>query len=159
MTEITSMRSALAQADILERVAEALPLDAATPVVEHRVYYPYFRFCVTGVLRWLFGARRINVSCLIDARTGRAATADAFDVETVSVAPTQQLAVQQCVSAGRGLAERYTRHSLGRAFRMLTTFRLHADAGVLIHRPYWVVRASGHRFLVDGVTGEFHPLP
>ena len=158
MSELISMRSAFDERAILKRVA-ALDPGGAQPEIEGRVYYPYFRFVVRGALRWLFGRRVVRVDCLIDARTGRAATADDVSVETVSSDAASRLPVRQDPGAGRRQAERYTRHALGRAFRILAGFRLQADEGELVHRPYWVVRASGTRLLVDGVTGELHPMP
>ncbi len=153
------MQSSLVEADIIERVAAALPAQSAAPTIERRVYYPYIRYVVRGALRWLFGEREIRVDCLIDARTGRASTADEFAIEAVAAETADQLPARQSAGASRRLAERYTRHSLSRAYRVLTTFRLRADGGELVHRPYWIVRAAGHRLLVDGITGELHPLP
>ncbi len=157
MTEIRSMRSTLAEADVRERVAAMLPGEAAS-AIERRVYYPYFRYVVHGALRWLFGERPIRVDCLIDARTGRAATGDAVVIESVTADAKECLPVRQCAVAGRRQAERYTLHSLGRAYRILARFGLRADGGEVVHRPYWIVRAAGHRLLVDGITGELHPM-
>ena len=159
MTEIRRMQTSLAEADILARVAAALPAHSTPPAIERRVYYPYFRYVVRGALRWLFGKRAIRVDCLIDARTGRAATADEFDIESVPADSAERLPARHSAGESRKSAERYTRHSLGRACRVLASFHLRADQGELVHRPYWIVRAAGHRLLVDGVTGELHPLP
>ena len=158
MSEFLCMQSAFDERAILERVATLVP-GGARPEIEGRVYYPYFRYVVRGALRWLFGRRPFEVDCLVDARTGHAATADSFVIETVSSEADSRLPVRQDPGAGRRQAERYTRHALGRAFRVLAGFRLRADEGELVHRPFWVVRASGTRLLVDGVSGELHPMP
>ena len=158
MSEFLCMQNAFDEQEILERVATLDP-GGARPEIEGRVYYPYFRYVVRGALRWLFGRRPFEVDCLVDARTGRAATADSFVIETVRSEADSRLPVRQDPGTGRRQAERYTRHALGRAFRVLAGFRLQADEGELVHRPYWVVRASGARLLVDGVSGELHPMP
>ena len=78
MPEIGVMRESLdryAACSLVCRLADG-PAE-----IERRIYYPYFRFGISGLLRWLFGRRTLQTRCLVDARTGRASTADSLSLE------------------------------------------------------------------------------
>lgn len=156
MAEIDVMRASLDRR-AARRLVDRL-LGAGDARVERQVYYPYYRYAVSGQLRWLFGRRRVGTECLVDARTGRAATADAVRAERRRVADEHCLPVARPArDAGRS-ARRYATHALGRRFRLIANLRLRVSGGALLHRPFWIVRAGRLRVLVDAVSGELHPL-
>jgi hypothetical protein len=155
VTMIRVMRSSVSAESAMRRVAGLLDAEAA---IERRVFYPWYHFNATGCLRSLFGRRRIEIDCLVDARSGRAASADALTLDRVLPAAGETLDAQQDIEASRRKAERYASHALGRRFRLLGRFDLRLDEPRLVHRPYWIVRAGAERVLLDAVTGEVHPL-
>lgn len=126
--------------------------------IEQQIYYPFFHFAASARLRWLFGERRMCLDCLVDARTGRAASADALTIERIEAEPKACVAAVKDGQVAEKNARRYASHALGRSFRVLGNFNLELAPAVLVHRPYWVVRAADHSVLVDAVTGDVHPL-
>lgn len=155
MSEIGVMRASL-DGSAARSLVFALSGEAAE--IERRVYYPYFRFGVSGLLRWLFGRRRLRTECLVDARTGRASTADGLNVERLTVTAGERLAAARGPDEAARLARRYATHALGRGLRVLGNLHVELDGGELVYRPFWIVRSGDTRVLVDAVTGELHPL-
>jgi len=132
--------------------------DCAGACVERRVYYPFFRYGVSARVRWLFGHERLEFDCVVDARNGRAASADELTVDDLVVGDDECMRAVTGEADARHSAQRYAAHSLGKAMRMLGNFNLSLDARGLVHRPYWIVRTGTIRVLVDAVTGDLHPL-
>lgn len=155
MSEIGVMRASLDRGAARSLVAE---LSGGPAEIERRVYYPYFRFGVSGLLRWLFGSRTLRTECLVDARTGRASTADSLSVDRLMVVDEERLAAVKAPDEADRLARRYATHALGRGLRVLGNLHIQLDGGELVHRPFWIVRSDSTRVLVDAVTGELHPL-
>ena len=129
---------------------------------ERKLYYPYFWFHLCSSVRTLFGRSSLDVSCLVDSRTGLGSTADPFALEPIEdrgeiVAPRLTLA------AARNVARRYVRYVTGMRRKALTAPKLDAVDERLVHKPFWIVTgtrrdATAWRVLVDGVTGRFHAL-
>ena len=155
MPELQVIRQGLATGAAVERVRQ---LCGGSPMLERELLYPYYRFAANGRLRFLFGERKLNVDCLIDARTGHAATADAFDVVARHCEAEACLDAIRTPAEARRLAQRYATHALSRGYRIAANFNLQlVDRGV-VHRPFCIVASGGDRLLVDRVSGELHPL-
>ena len=155
MPEIGVMRESLdryAACSLVCRLADG-PAE-----IERRIYYPYFRFGISGLLRWLFGRRTLQTRCLVDARTGRASTADSLSLERRAAIEEDRLRGVTAPDEARRLARRYATHALGRGLRVLGNLHIDVDGGELVYRPFWIVRSGSTRVLVDAVTGELHPL-
>lgn len=150
------MRAALDSSAAVKRIAGLV--EGAVAEAERRVFYPYYHFGARGRLRWLFGERRLEFDCLVDARTGRAASADALALDTLTVDDAEVLGATHEAVEAEPRARRYARHALGKGFRLLGDFNLELDCAGLVHRPYWIVRTGTSRVLVDAVTGDLHPL-
>jgi hypothetical protein len=155
MAEIDVMRASLDRGSARSLVSGLTGDDAE---IERRVFYPYFRFGVSGLLRWLFGRRRLRTNCLVDARTGRASTSDRLVLELLTVTDDERLRPVQAHDAAARQAHRYATHALGRSLRVLGDLDIELDEGGLVHRPFWIVRSGRVRVLVDAVSGELHPL-
>lgn len=155
MPELLVIRPCIDAAAAVDRVRE---LCGGAAALERELLYPYHHFGVRGRLRSLFGAREVSAECLVDARTGHAATADAFTVVRRSCGDEGCLAPIVSATEARRRAERYSTHALGRAWRIAADFRLELTVHGIVHRPFCVVAGGGRRLLVDRVTGEMHPL-
>lgn len=155
MTGLCVMRPSVTAESATSRVARLLGEETS---IERRVLYPWYHIAISGRLRWLFGHRRIDFRCLVDARTGRAASTDELALDHVMPAAGEALDVLQDAGTARRAASRFASHVLGRRFRMLGHFDLRAGDVRVVHRPYWIVRAGPERLLLDAVTGELHPL-
>ena len=155
MSEILAIASELDTAAAIERV-EAL--DVGRAELETELLYPYYRFDVRGQLRSLFGDREMRLHCLVDARTGHAATADGFATERRPIDDSICLAPTQSSAAAARQARRYASHAIGRASRMAANFDLRLDGTGIVYRPCFIIACADRRLLVDGATGDLHPL-
>lgn len=133
-------------------------LDAGRAAVEAELLYPYYCFDVRGRLRSLFGDRPAEFRCLVDARTGHAATADRFATERRSVDASVCLVPTQSSELATRQARRYAAHAMGRASKTAANFDLRIEANGIVYRPFFIVVCGDTRLLVDGVTGDLHPL-
>lgn len=123
-----------------------------------RIHYPYHWFNAEGSTPGLFGRRELALSCLVDARTGLANTADRFVVEQRTTGGTLLAPGVDEGSAGIA-ARRYLGHSLRRQLRTIADFRVHLDYRGLVYKTYWLVDwAGGDGILVDSGSGAFHAL-
>lgn len=155
MSEARVFRSEFDAAAAIERVRD---LAGGSPVLECQLLYPYFHFGISGRLQSLLGSRALAVECLVDARTGHAATADAFDADRVPCSDEVCLAATWSQADAARQARRYATHALGRAYRIAANLHLELSAHGIVHRPFCIVTIAGRRLLVDRVTGELHPL-
>ena len=126
--------------------------------VERTIYYPYHWYRVAGSAPTWVGRRPFTVTCLVDARSGAASTADRFTVEPATVSAGALLLPRtEAIDATRQ-AERYLSHALGRRLRAIASFGLTLDHRGLVYKAYRILRCDGTGVLLDGVTGELHPL-
>ena len=153
---IDAMRASLTADDAVAKVARLV--EEPDSRIEQQLFYPYFHFAVTGRLRWLFGERHMHIDCLVDARTGRAASADALTLDRLQVRSGDCVDASQDRHGAETNARRYACHALGKSLRVLGNFNLALSAASLVHRSFWVVRAGELSVLVDAVTGDLHPL-
>lgn len=131
---------------------------------ERRLFYPYYCSVVRHTTRSLLGSTALGLSCLVDARTGVASTADAFATSRLDAPDADVLEPLLDAGRSRALAERYAGYVLRRR-RSSLSFRqpaLETTKLLLVHKPFWIVRCSREDatfpVLVDGVTGRFHVL-
>ena len=125
---------------------------------ERRVFYPYYRFRIDASSRALWRTRHFATECLVDARTGRAATAEELRVLRQSVDSNEVLLATLDATRAHQVAMRYASHALSRSFKVVRNFGLQlTDAGI-VHRPFEIVCVEGSRLLFDTLTGDVHPL-
>jgi len=153
---IDAMRASLTADDAVAAVARLI--EDPDCRAERQLFYPYYHFAVTGRLRWLFGVRHMHIDCLVDARTGRAASADSLMLDHLQIDSRDRVSALKDGVEAESSARRYASHALGRSLRVLGNFNLALSRAALVHRPFWVVGAGAVSVLVDAVTGELHPL-
>jgi hypothetical protein len=109
------------------------------------------------------GESGLRVSCLVDARTKVGATADAFELEHVSV-PTGDVVEPRLDEAeANRLAERYVAYVVRNKRKALVAPKLEVLEHALVFKPFWIVNCTNgsnpeFRLMVDGITGGFHAL-
>jgi len=137
---------------LVARVAEDF-----VPRVTGRVFYPYHRFRHRCSARTLFGEAALEVLCLVDGRTGVAATADPFEIVGLEVSGE---VIDSVIGreAARRIARRCVDHVVGRRRKALAASRTEILEEGMVHKPFWIVRCTNgskpsFRVLVDGVTG------
>lgn len=130
---------------------------------QRELYYPYHWVSLRFSATTLFGKSAARIYCMVDARTGIAATTDRFELE--SVEPGARRVVEPCVGEAEALtaARRYGGYVMRSRRRALVTPRIDVLAHALVFKPMSVVRLScpgrpGFRVLVDGMSGGFHVL-
>ena len=146
--------------------AESLIASASgdwTPRTQACVLYPYFWFLFRCSARTVFGESRLEVSCLIDARTQVGATADAFELEHVDVPAAEVTDPHLDEAEAERLAERYVAYVVRNKRKALVAPKLEVLQHALVFKPFWIVRCCngskpGFRVMVDGITGGFHVL-
>lgn len=126
--------------------------------IDRRVYYPYHWYRAAGSAPGLFGRRPISLSCLVDACNGVAGTADSFAVDKTTVSAAALIAARQEPDDVSLAARRYVTHALGRGLRTVADFSVDLDHRGIVHKSFWVLCCGECRVLVDGVTGQLHPL-
>lgn len=122
------------------------------------VYYPYHWFDAGGSTPGLFGRRALALSCLVDARTGLANTADRFVVVEQGAAGNTLLTHGVDEASAGAAARRYLGHSLRKQLRTIADFRVRLDYRGLLYKTYWLVDCAGDGILVDSGSGAFHAL-
>jgi hypothetical protein len=150
------------------RASEAVAiLEASAPVsaeVERELFYPFHWFLLRSSAKTLFGTSALGVSCLVDARRRRCATADPFETEDRVVTPENIVEPTLAESDGLRIAERYASYVVQRRRSAFVRQHLEVVEQDLVYKPFWIVhcrqeRSRPFRMLVDGVTGGFYPLP
>ena len=131
--------------------------EAAIGSAPRCVRYPYHWFDASGSAPGIFGRRPLALSCLVDARTGLANTADRFVVEQRNPGSTV-LTVSVDEDPAQVAARRYLAHSLRRQLRTIADFRVSLDYRGLVYKTFWLVDGAGDGILVDSGSGAFHAL-
>jgi len=150
------IRTAVSEADAIGLVAA---LSGSSDVqVETTQYFPYFSFAGSCTLPSLFGKRRADVRCLIDAVNGHGATADRFDVDHELPVESNDIEVKISTSEAMAAAQRVITHSLGRNLRVIARFDPDFEAPTLVYKKFWIVGNGQIRALVDSTDGSMHPL-
>jgi hypothetical protein len=151
---------------IRKEQAESLIASASagwTPRAEARLFYPYFWFLFRCSTTTVFGESGLKVSCLIDARTKAGATADAFELERVSVPAGDVIEPRLDEAEANRLAERYVAYVVRNKRKALAAPKLEVLEHALVFKLFWIVNCTKgsepeYRMMVDGITGGFHAL-
>ena len=126
--------------------------------VESGVFYPYYCFDAGCTVPTLAGRRELSMICLVDAVNGIGATADSFELESLSVPDTDVLKPDIDDQTARKTAERTMTHRLGRNLRTIRNFDVQLAARGLVHKRFWIVQTLHARVMVDSTTGRWYPL-
>ena len=130
---------------------------------KRKLYYPYFWFGFRSYARTVFGTSSAWWSSLVDARTGLGYTADRFDLERIDTDEPGRLDTRLAEEEALAVAQRYVGY-VGRHRRRALVFpALKLLSQRLIYKPFWIVEGTrpdqpSFRMLVDGITGQFHPI-
>ena len=132
---------------------------ALAVVRNQRVYYPYDWYLLRHRAITWFGATGMDLSCLIDSRTGVAATTDRFQTGTVATADALVLDRRLERDITLRVAKRYAAHATRQRHKALLPPKIELVARRPVYKPFWVVdyrleNRCQQRMLVDGVTGE-----
>ena len=152
---IAAIRETISATEAVSIVAAA-GADAECPA-PRRICYPYHWFDAGGSTPGLFGRQALFLSCLVDARTGLANTADRFVVDQRTANGTV-LAASIDAEPSRLAARRYLAHSLRRQLRTIADFQVSLDYRGLVYKTYWLVGSAGDGLVVDSGNGAFHWL-
>ena len=120
-----------------------------------KLYYPYFWLQLGYAAHTLLGTSRLRMSCLVDARTALASTADPFEVERVDADAGEVMEPRLVEDEALRIARRYAAYVVRNRRRAL--------GRNLVFKPFWIIdgtkpQESSLRVIVDGVTGGFHAL-
>ncbi len=129
-----------------------------TPQSAREVHYPYFWYRLRATATTLFGESSIDLSCLVDGRTGRLATSDLHAVSQRMVPEDDVLGSVVDEQEAAEAVKRYLPHVLLTGRRWLHQRDVDIPHGLLVHKPFWVMSGAAETILVDGVTGLIHPL-
>lgn len=153
---LSCMRASIDEAGALE-IARRTGTSPSPPA-GRRLHYPYYRFLFRSTASTLLGESTSRVCCLVDGRTGLAATSDPF--ETVTLSPPSEDVLGPAVgeAEAEGLARRLARHVIHARKRSLATPRIELLDRGLVYKPFWVVAGGTASVLVDAVTGAAFPL-
>lgn len=105
-----------------------------------------------------------KVGCAVDAVSGKGSLIDTPPkFIKISVTDKQLIQKKQSLDNCLALSKSFLFRSISLKMRMLSISTLTIERKKLFYRPYWIVFNSkkGHdddRFIVDAVTGHYHPL-
>jgi hypothetical protein len=137
----------------------AAPLSSADQLhIERALYYPYYHFSATCQVPTLFAKQALTADCLVDGRQGVAATADAFEVTTMSAEPASVLQSILPLTTAEQVASRYMSHLLTRKTRSIARFDVELEFSAIVHKEFWLLRCGQDNWIIDGVTGQVHPM-
>jgi hypothetical protein len=153
---LSCMRASIDEAGAIEIAGRAGT--SPPPRAGRRLHYPYYRFLFRSTASTLLGESTSHVCCLVDARTGLAATSDPFDTVTLHPPGEDVLGPTLGEAEANALARRFVRHVIHARRRSLATPRIEPLDRGLVYKPFWVVAGGTASLLVDGVTGATLPL-
>ncbi|ALX50184.1 hypothetical protein [Lentibacillus amyloliquefaciens] len=134
----------------------------ATFSADRIVYYPYYFFIYNVKAKRLFLPLDEKVGCAVDAINGNGSLVDSNPKwEMVEILDEQRIHESQALEDCLTISESFVYRSLSLKMRMLSVSHVKVEQQQLFYRPYWVVYNSnktGQDFIVDGVTGQYHPL-
>ena len=128
-----------------------------------KLYYPYFWLQLGYAAHTLLGTSRLRMSCLVDARTALASTADPFEVERVDADAEEVMEPRLAEDEALRIARRYAAYVVRNRRKALVAPDVTALGRNLVFKPFWLIdgtkpQESSLRVIVDGVTGGFHAL-
>jgi len=126
--------------------------------LEPAMIYPYYCFDANCSVPTLVGRKDVSLLCLVDAVNGLGATADSFELKKETVPAELLLPIEICSDAAAGIAQRTVTHRMGKKLRMIASFDVAVVPRGIVHKRFWIVQSSDARVMVDGTTGNLHPL-
>lgn len=123
-----------------------------------QVSYPYHWFRAQPSVPRLFGRRQVDVSCLVDARTGIASTCDTFQPQSRNVDRRVVLSVTNSTATAERAARRCLTHSLAKRLRTIADFRVQPENLGVVFKTYWILSCAGQEIILDSATGAWHLL-
>lgn len=137
--------------------------EKSTYVADRIVYYPYYLFVYNVKAKRVFLPMNEKIGCTVDALGGKGSLADSYPkLEEINIEKKEMLerswSLQECLS----ISESFVFRSLSLKMRMISFSEVQVEKKKLFYRPYWLVFNSnykeGEHFIVDGVSGQYHPL-
>lgn len=122
------------------------------------LYYPYFRFIGSYTLPTLFGRKEAELLCLVDAVTGRGATADGFVISQVNASEMDVINSNITADLAAREAQRTVTNALSKSLRVISNFDLALQHRGVVYKAFWIVSNGSVRAMVDQVNGSMHPL-
>ena len=160
-TDIVSIAGGLTAAEV--NAAVASPSEEWSVRAHRTVYYPYLWSRLRYATRTLLGTSGVQLSCLVDLRTGVPSTTDPFDLTRIETETGAVMAPRLDEGAALRIARRYGAHAApGRRTALMAPSVTVLDQR-LVYKPFWIVDGtdrggSAFRILVDGISGRVHPL-
>ncbi|GAB3806823.1 hypothetical protein [Virgibacillus kimchii] len=139
-------------------------LDAASDyMAEKIVYYPYYYFIYNVKAKRVFLPMDEKVGCTVDALGGKGALTDADpELKSKIIEEKEMLKQSHSIQACLSISESFVYRSLSLKMRMVSFSNVKMEKKEFFYRPYWVVinknEQQGHHFIVDAVSGRYHPL-
>jgi hypothetical protein len=164
VTTIRVMAGGLASDAVESRVAEASP--GWRVETECEIYYPYHWVLLRYVASTLFGRSASPVWCVVDARTGLAATTDPFELafmERNDLGAAKIADPRVDAADAIAIARRYAAYVMRQRRKALVVPRVDVVERAVVYKPMSTVRLSragepSFRVLVDRMSGGFHVL-
>ncbi|MDM8100225.1 hypothetical protein [Oceanobacillus oncorhynchi] len=131
-------------------------------IAERIVYYPYYYFCYNVKAKRLFLPLNEKVGCAIDSISGKGSLIDYKPKwKAIEISKEQQMPEKYSLKDCTSISESFIYRSLSLKMRMISFPELKREQQQRFYRPYWVVwneRDGSSDFIVDGVSGQFHPM-
>ncbi|MFD1065701.1 hypothetical protein [Oceanobacillus locisalsi] len=136
----------------------------STFLAERIIYYPYYYFIYSVNAKRIFMPLKEKMGCVVDAVSCRGSLIDANPkLELIDIPINQLLEKTQSLDDCLSISESFIHRSLSLKMRMISFSNIKLEKQELFYRPYWVVfqnneKQNEQNFIVDGVTGQYHPL-
>lgn len=132
---------------------------------ERIVYYPYYYFIYNVKAKRLFLPANEQVGCTVDAVSGKGSLIDSHPkLKQLSISEEQLLDQKHSLEECLAVSKSFLFRSISLKMRMLSISNVKVEKKKLFYRPYWVVfnktanNDNPVHFIVDAVTGQYHPL-
>ncbi|SES78957.1 hypothetical protein SAMN05421676_101458 [Salinibacillus kushneri] len=126
--------------------------------IDQKVFYPY-QFVSYHIKVKTFLVKEGYLGCTIDMISGRESVIDSKPTffkktlckkERIQPVLTREKAEKQAIQ--------YFQRQTAKRLKFLALPRYSLTDSHLFYRPYWIISSKNHRFIVDGLSGRFHPL-
>ncbi|MBY7144445.1 hypothetical protein KFZ56_15585 [Virgibacillus sp. NKC19-3] len=128
------------------------------------IYYPYYYFIYSVNAKRIFMPMEEKMGCVVDAISCKGSLIDSNPkLEVIDIPSGQILEKSQSLDNCLSTSEAFIHRSLSLKMRMISFSNITLEKQALFYRPYWIVfhnneKQNEHNFIVDGVTGQYHPL-
>ncbi|WP_138419614.1 hypothetical protein [Aquibacillus sediminis] len=126
--------------------------------VDKKVYYPYQFIAYHMKIKTLL-LKEGNLGCTIDLISNRESMIDDKPTFVKKTIDDSELLhpVYSAIKAEETAMQFFRRH-VSKKYKFLTIPTYTLTDSERFYRPYWVVSSPNSRFIVDGVSGKYHPL-